>query len=302
VRTANALLSLPKIAAAMERGQLSYAKVRALTRAACENTENTLLEYALHGTAAHVERIVRDFRRCKEAEELSRDAQQQANRKLTWFYDADGMLVIKARLPPESGQLFIKAIEAAREEVSSAEISAETSNVKFLPEPSARKADALAIIAESFLAQGAAALKGCDRHQIVIHVDAETLRDSTAGRCNFEHGPSVAAETSRRLSFPKLPARWQHPAAAESAVAFHPCDAREHESCEHAGRLSCDSCVSHGPYCTQGDLTTIADERFQRGTQRIRLGRRRYGSPNQVETNTPHCPPCTFTTCPWGDR
>ncbi|WP_153067214.1 HNH endonuclease signature motif containing protein [Steroidobacter cummioxidans] len=68
------------------------------------------------------------------------------------------------------------------------------------PEPSARKADALASIAESFLAQGPAALKGGDRHQIVLHVDAETLRDSTAGRCNFEHGPSVSAETSRRLS------------------------------------------------------------------------------------------------------
>src|SRR5687768_5109196 len=55
-------------------------------------------------------------------------------------------------------------------------------------------------MAETFLAQGAAELKGGDRHQIVVHVDAETLRHSTAGRCNFEHGPSVSAETCRRLS------------------------------------------------------------------------------------------------------
>jgi len=33
-----------------------------------------------------------------------------------------------------------------------------------------------------------------------LHVDAETLRDSVPGRCSFEHGPSVSAETSRRLS------------------------------------------------------------------------------------------------------
>ncbi|WP_116811528.1 HNH endonuclease signature motif containing protein [Steroidobacter cummioxidans] len=200
VRTANALVSLPKIGAAMERGELSYAKVRALTRVACPNTESTLLNYAIHGTAAHVERIVRDFRRCKEAEELSRDAQQHANRKLNWFHDEEGMLVIKARLPPEAGQLFIKAMEAAQEKIPAAEISAETSKAKLRPEPSARKVDALAIIAESFLAHGPAALKGGDRHQIVLHVDAETLRDSAAGRCNFEHGPSVSAETSRRLS------------------------------------------------------------------------------------------------------
>src|SRR5688500_13044387 len=104
VRTAHALANLPKIAAAMERGELSYAKVRALTRVACPNTEETLLMYALHGTAVHVERIVRDFRRCKEAEELGREAQQQIDRKLTWFHDQDGMLVINARLPAELGQ------------------------------------------------------------------------------------------------------------------------------------------------------------------------------------------------------
>lgn len=52
VRTAYALVHLPKIAAAMERGELSYAKVRALTRVACEKTEDALLQYALQGTGA----------------------------------------------------------------------------------------------------------------------------------------------------------------------------------------------------------------------------------------------------------
>jgi hypothetical protein len=56
----------------------------------------------------------------------------------------------------------------------------------------------LTVVAESFLAQGAAALKGGDRHQIVVNVDAETLRDGTAGRCRFEHGPSMSAETARQ--------------------------------------------------------------------------------------------------------
>ena len=200
VRTAHALANLPHIAAAMQRGELSYAKVRALTRVACPNTENTLLTYALHGTAEHVERIVRDFRRCKEVEELGREAQQQASRKVSWFYDSEGMLNIKARLPAEAGQMFIKAMNAACEEISAPEISAETPNVKFRLDPPTRKADALALVAETFLAQGATALKGGDRHQIVVHVDAETLRDSTAGRCHFEHGPSMAAETARRLS------------------------------------------------------------------------------------------------------
>jgi hypothetical protein len=65
---------------------------------------------------------------------------------------------------------------------------------------SARRADALALVAESFLAHGAIEAAGAERFQIVVHVAAETLRDRSAGCCEFEHGPSMPAETARRLS------------------------------------------------------------------------------------------------------
>ena len=55
-------------------------------------------------------------------------------------------------------------------------------------------------MAESFLAHGAIEAAGAERHQIVVHVAAETLRDRAAGCCEFEHGPSMSAETARRLS------------------------------------------------------------------------------------------------------
>src|ERR1700730_4373556 len=63
VRVAHALSGVPKIAAAMARGELSYSKVRALTRVATEATEANLLMIALHGTAYHVENTVRYFSR-----------------------------------------------------------------------------------------------------------------------------------------------------------------------------------------------------------------------------------------------
>ena len=44
VRVAHALAGLPKIAAAMARGELSYSKVRALSRVACAATEETLAD------------------------------------------------------------------------------------------------------------------------------------------------------------------------------------------------------------------------------------------------------------------
>jgi hypothetical protein len=55
-------------------------------------------------------------------------------------------------------------------------------------------------MAESFLANGSAELAGGDRQQIVVHVDAETLKHDHAGRCELEEGPSLAAETARRLA------------------------------------------------------------------------------------------------------
>src|SRR5882724_11429237 len=63
VRVAHALETLPKIAASMATGELSYSKVRAITRVATPATEDVLLMVALHGTAAHVEKLVRGYRR-----------------------------------------------------------------------------------------------------------------------------------------------------------------------------------------------------------------------------------------------
>jgi hypothetical protein len=66
---------------------------RVLTRVATAATEGSLLMIALHGTAHHVEKVVRLFRRAQEAAELSREAQQQAGRSVHYFYDTDGSLV-----------------------------------------------------------------------------------------------------------------------------------------------------------------------------------------------------------------
>ncbi len=170
----------------------------------------------------------------KRAAELSREAQQQADRRVTYFYDEDGSLVLKGRLPAEIGALVIKALDAAVNDaavndtvvsgvaVNSAavrDVSAETPASQMIgdggfetavscgfekrgerPSWGARRADALGRIAESFLQHGAEALNSGDRQQIVVHVDAETLRDGCAGRCELEDGPSVAVETVRRLT------------------------------------------------------------------------------------------------------
>lgn len=197
VRVAHALETLPKISEAMACGKLSYSKVREITRVASAASEDYLLMIAENGTAQHVERLVRAYRRCQEAEELSREARQQQNRGVTFRYDDDGSLVVQCRLPSEAGAKFKKALGLAVEQLPK-HVPAGTSQ-----EPdsfSARRADGLGMIVESFLANGAMELSGAESHQIVVHVSAETLRDRKAGCCEFEHGPSMAAETARRFS------------------------------------------------------------------------------------------------------
>jgi hypothetical protein len=123
VRVAHALADLPKISMAIEKGELSYSKVRAMTRIADSSNEDYLLMIAHHGTAHHVEKLVSKFRSVKKlnaqddvGEASSRDivgAPSWRDGKLTHYYDHDGCLVIKARLPAEQGALIVKALEMA---------------------------------------------------------------------------------------------------------------------------------------------------------------------------------------------
>jgi Domain of unknown function (DUF222)/HNH endonuclease len=211
VRTAHALEQLPMIAAAMERGQLSYSKVRAITRVATPATEETLLGIAIHGTATHVEMTVQHFRPMPETEELTRAEQQDKNREVTYRWDDDGSLLLSARLPAEIGALVLKALEGAMKDnparfdmvehyakTGSTDVPAGTPVDKSTR--AMQRADALGLLAESFLQHGSEAMHGADRHQIVIHVAAETLQQRTAGCCELEDGPSLPAETVRRLA------------------------------------------------------------------------------------------------------
>ena len=115
VRVARALATLPLLAQALARGELSYAKVRALTRVATPATEARLLGVGRAGTAAHVERIVRGWR-CIDRKAEAREAKRQhASRALHVHQDEDGTVVVRGRLEPEVGALFMKALAVARE-------------------------------------------------------------------------------------------------------------------------------------------------------------------------------------------
>jgi hypothetical protein len=58
------------------------------------------------------------YRRAEE-QELSRERQQQLHREVRYYWDYDGSLVLKARLPADVGALVLKALEAAVPETPS---------------------------------------------------------------------------------------------------------------------------------------------------------------------------------------
>src|SRR5213596_2138336 len=115
VRVARALGTLPQLAQALARGELSYAKVRALTRVATPETEERLLAVGRAGTAEHVELIVRGWRRVDRQAEARESALQHTSRALQVYPDSDGMVTIRGRLTPEVGALLMQALAAARE-------------------------------------------------------------------------------------------------------------------------------------------------------------------------------------------
>ena len=96
VRVARALADLPKLSDAMRCGKVSYSKMRAITRVATPETEDDLLNVALSGTAAHVEKIVRAWRRVDRLAEQAEDRRRHETRSLRTWVDEDGMVVVRA--------------------------------------------------------------------------------------------------------------------------------------------------------------------------------------------------------------
>src|SRR5207302_3621123 len=115
VRVARALGTLPRLSLALARGELSYSKVRALTRVATVETEERLLAVGRAGTAEHVERIVRAWRRVDRKAEAEETTRRHRSRALHVYQGDDGMVVIRGRLEPEVGAVLIQALTAARE-------------------------------------------------------------------------------------------------------------------------------------------------------------------------------------------
>ncbi len=192
VRVARRLPELPLVHAAFARGELSYAKVRALTRVATPANEADLLELSRAFTAAQLERTVRAYRRVT-AEEA---CEQQETAYLNVFWNADGSLELHGRLAPEDGALVLRALDAMRDSLW----SRERGSAEPRPARQASNAEALVAVSDAALAHEGDGRPGGERYQVVVHVDEAVLAEDGEGGCELEEGSALAPETARRLA------------------------------------------------------------------------------------------------------
>ena len=111
VRAARALAGLPETSAAMQRGELSFCAVRALTRVATPENEADLLDLARGCTTAQLERVVRGFKLGSRQDEADRERIRHESREFSVFPDEEGMYVVRGRLTPEQGALLMRAVD-----------------------------------------------------------------------------------------------------------------------------------------------------------------------------------------------
>jgi hypothetical protein len=176
-RVARALGALPLVTEGFSTGELSYSKVRAVTRVAQPETEAQLVEIARHATGAQLDKLVRGYagviRTTREHAQIVEEKQS-----LSCLWGDDGMLHVKGCLTPEDGAALLAALEGAGPEDRSLTLGN-------------RQAQALGALARGEATAGA---------EIVVHVDAQTLAsEQISERCEVEGGPVIAPETLRRL-------------------------------------------------------------------------------------------------------
>jgi hypothetical protein len=187
VRVARALEGLPVMRAAFSRGELSYCKVRALTRVATPATEAELTETARYATGAHLARLVRGYRTVERQVSPAGDTDGPGEFFFRTLVDDDGSLIGSFRLPPAEGATLRAAIEAHESPAGDTD-----------QDPAERSAEAVVAMAESALA---AVDPEVSRWAVTVHVTEETLvGHDPDGAAWLQDGTPLEADTALRVA------------------------------------------------------------------------------------------------------
>ena len=232
VRVARALRELPLIDAAFGRGEISYSKVRAMTRAAAPENEEELLNIARYGTAAHMERLVRVYRRCRgQAGASPGETALRREERFYCFAEDDETMVFGGRVSVEQGRLLIKALDAMVTEMEADEREGDDGEPEAVPET----ADIVSAETSVAASEPDVSAETSDVASRPI-VSAETSEVAS--------GPIVSAETSEVASGPIVSAETSEIVSAETSVTGFGASGSSDTSAPASGRRASGRSVS----------------------------------------------------------
>ena len=251
VRVARALDDLPQLAGSFARGELSFTKVRAITRVATPDDEAEWIGLAENSTGAQLERVVsqaraavdrnenRDARRAFERRSVERSTGHDGLDKITVCGPRDAVDVVWAAIEVVQSLMIDDAVDGSgrrRREVLDDRGGLD-----------ATRFDALAQIAERMLAQRPAAAERGDIGRLALVIDTDGVAEMAASLDDEIDGDEVAAGEltlgGRRIS-PEVARRWS-------------CDIRASVMLEHEGHA-----------CDEGRDTRIVNRKLRRALHR----------------------------------
>jgi hypothetical protein len=202
VAVARKLDTLPVTAGAFAAGEVGYAQVRLIARAADASraaavaaAEATLVDAARRLDPGRLQRVVTHWRHAVDADAVLADANAvHARRRLHVSPTLDGVVVIDGQVDAEAGETVITALEAVDPWTPGDDRST-----------AQRRADGLVEIARRALdgldGQAGLSQSGGERPHVTVTVDLATLtRVDGSPAAELERTGPVTGETARRLA------------------------------------------------------------------------------------------------------
>lgn len=199
VRVARAVVGLPRTMAAFAAGQLSYSKVRAITRVARISTEDTWIEKAREATTAQLEEAVRGYRRAIDPKGEFHRAQPEPDdtpADCRTRHREDGRTQIVFDLSADEAGEVLAKLDRRADSIFQDEANCGSAEPPLCLTHSERRARALLeVLSETFA--NTPSDPDDDRYLVVIHAEASSIGGT--GRAWIEGGPPVTAERLAEL-------------------------------------------------------------------------------------------------------
>lgn len=212
VRTARALEVLPGLTASFAAGELSFTKVRAITRVAAPGDEDEWIEMAQHSTGAQLERSVSAARSAVARGENADARRAFERRSITRGRRSDGLDEVKIIGPADDVEVIWAAVEiVVSQMVDEAAAGSGRTRREVVVDRGGRAAmrfDALTQVAERAVASAPAAAVRGDVGRLALVIDTDGLAEMAAAPNDSAERESGEITLSGRRVAPVVAKRW----------------------------------------------------------------------------------------------